>query len=150
MSTMLAWGVVYKIVRFWSEIVMWPCLGLSTHRFSERNSTIIENLEKSGKKRKCLFLAYALLIEDEPRKQPSKMTVTYLKARHCPKCRAKVVMMLLRYTATMSSISGICRRCDHSLKWLLLRGKAAAAATSDAARGVAGPILEKNHAVKLR
>jgi hypothetical protein len=78
------------------------------------------------------------------------MKVTYLKHRQCPKCRARIVMMLLRYTATMSSISGICRKCDHSLKWLLLSGKAAAAATSHAARAFAGPILETNHAVKSR
>jgi hypothetical protein len=78
------------------------------------------------------------------------MKVTYLKRRHCPKCRAKVVVMLLRYTATLSSISGICRKCDHSLKWLLLSGKAAASATSPAARAVAAPTFEKIHAVKLR
>jgi hypothetical protein len=48
------------------------------------------------------------------------MRVKYLKHRQCPKCRARVVIMLLRYSSTMSAINGICRKCDHAMKWLLL------------------------------
>jgi hypothetical protein len=61
------------------------------------------------------------------RELPSKMRVKYLKSRQCPKCHAKVVTMLLRYSSTMSAINGICRKCDHSMKWLMLRGNASAA-----------------------
>jgi hypothetical protein len=32
--------------------------------------------------------------------------------------------MLLRYSSTMSAINGICRKCDHAMKWLLLRRNA--------------------------
>jgi len=37
-----------------------------------------------------------------------------------------MILMLLRYGSTMSAISGVCRSCDYSLKWLVIRGNAIA------------------------
>jgi hypothetical protein len=96
-------------------------------------------------------LAYPLLKEERTGKRRQKMRVTYLKSRQCPHCGAKVVVMLLRYSATMSSISGICRRCDHGMKWLMLEGKAAVAARERARRIVLGPVeLGNDQAAKSR
>lgn len=77
------------------------------------------------------------------------MKVKYLKHRQCPKCRAKVVVMLLRYSSMLSAMSGICRKCDHSMKWLVLQGKASAAANFKLRSVAVGTLqVEKDQAAK--
>jgi hypothetical protein len=79
------------------------------------------------------------------------MRLKYLKKRQCPKCRATVVTMFLRYSSTMSAINAICRKCDHSLKWLILRGNASAATNFKLASiAVGAQEVENNQAAKSR
>jgi len=55
------------------------------------------------------------------------MMIKYLKNRECPKCRSSVIVMLVRFSSQMSTINGICGSCDHSIKWLIIRGTATTA-----------------------
>ena len=54
------------------------------------------------------------------------MMIKYLNNRECPKCRSSVIVMLLKITSQISTINGICDNCDHSIKWLVIRGNAPA------------------------
>ena len=79
------------------------------------------------------------------------MRLKYLRKRQCPKCRATVVTMLLKYSPTMSAINAICRICDHSLKWLILRGNASAATNFKLGSMAVGALeLENDQAAKSR
>jgi len=55
------------------------------------------------------------------------MMIKYLNNRECPKCRSSVIVMLLRFSSQISTVNGICGSCDHSMKWLIIRGNATAA-----------------------
>jgi hypothetical protein len=79
------------------------------------------------------------------------MRLKYLKNRQCPKCRARMVTMFLNYSPTMSAINAICRKCDHSLKWLILRGNASVATNSKLGSMAVGALeLENDQAAKSR
>jgi hypothetical protein len=39
--------------------------------------------------------------------------------------------MLLRISSQISTVNGICGSCDHSMKWLIIRGNATAATNLD-------------------
>ena len=79
------------------------------------------------------------------------MRLKYLKNRQCPKCRARMVTMFLKYSPTMSAINAICRKCDHSLKWLILRGNASTATNFKLGSIAVGALeLENDQAAKSR
>jgi hypothetical protein len=48
--------------------------------------------------------------------------IKYLNSRKCPKCRSSVIIMLLRYSEKIRTITGICDRCDYAMKWQLIYG----------------------------
>ena len=48
--------------------------------------------------------------------------IKYLNSRKCPKCRSSIIIMLLRYSAKIRTITGICDRCDYAMKWQLIHG----------------------------
>ena len=50
------------------------------------------------------------------------MRIKYLRGRQCPKCRCRMILMLLKYSSKMSTINGVCRRCEYSMKWLMFQG----------------------------
>lgn len=53
--------------------------------------------------------------------------IKYLNNRECPHCAATVRIMLLKFNPKISTINGICRRCDYSIKWQIIEGNLSAA-----------------------
>jgi hypothetical protein len=73
--------------------------------------------------------------------------IKYLNNRECPKCRSSVTVMLVRFSSQVSTINGICGSCDHSLKWLIIRGNATTAKQANLRnKTIAPPHFENGHA----
>ena len=57
--------------------------------------------------------------------------IKYLNNRKCPKCRSSVIIMLLRYSAKIRTITGICDHCDYAMKWQLINGNSSTGANQN-------------------
>jgi hypothetical protein len=53
--------------------------------------------------------------------------IKYLNSRECPDCGSTVRIMLLKYNPKISTINGICRACDYSIKWQIIEGNVSTA-----------------------
>jgi hypothetical protein len=79
------------------------------------------------------------------------MSIKYLNDRECPECRSRLIVMLLRFSSKISTINGICGKCDYAMKWLIIRGKTAGAANverDNKNKTIAPPYFETGVAAK--
>jgi len=70
-------------------------------------------------------LAYGLHTDEKL--SYSRPMIKYLNSRECPRCSSTVRIMLLKFNPKISTINGICRRCDYSIKWQIIEGSVSTA-----------------------
>lgn len=73
---------------------------------------------RTSLKAKCYWHTGCTLTKS---KLPNAM-IKYLNNRECPHCGSIVRIMLLKFNPKISTINGICRRCDYSIKWQIIEG----------------------------
>lgn len=73
--------------------------------------------------------------------------IKYLNNRECPKCHSRVIVMLLRISSQISTVNGICGSCDHSMKWLIIRGNATATNLNLRNQTIATPDYKNGQAI---
>ena len=91
-------------------------------------------------------LAYGLHTDEKP--SHSRPMIKYLNSRECPRCSSTIRIMLLKFNPKISTINGICRRCDYSIKWQIIEGSVSTA-RDWSLRKLRKPALQNSQSIKL-
>ena len=107
--------------------------------FRKIKTSIIAVFTVEAQKRSAL--AYGLQTDEKP--SHSRPMIKYLNSRECPRCSSTVRIMLLKFNPKISTINGICRQCDYSIKWQIIEGSVSTA-RNWSLRKLRKPALQSN------